>query len=261
MIVESRPGTSGAIGAQAVVRSPSDGYTLFIGAGSSTTIQAALSRNLPFDPIRDFASITPLAGRDYVLIINQSTPVRTFDEFIALAKSERSGLTFGSAGTGSVSHLAGELLKSSRRLNLVHVPYQGGAPAMNDLLGGHVSFVINDISVALPHIKAGKLLALATTGRKRSRFLPDVPTIVEAGVAGYEAQAWYGLLAPRGTSADIVEKLNTEVRKIMDRTDVKARLEAAGSEPFVSTPGEFAEFLKADLERWSNEIKVNEIKP
>lgn len=260
VVVENRPGASGTIGAQAVARAPADGYMLLIGAGSSTTIQSALNRNLTFDPLKDFAPITPLAAGDYVLVMNASSPVRTYTEFVALARKQPSGLIYGSAGNGSVSHLASELMKTFLRVSMVHVPYQGGAPAINDLLGGHVAFVINDVSVVLSHVKAGKLVALATTGRARSRFLPEVPTLAESGLAGYEARAWYGLLAPRGTPAEIVDRLNAETRRIMERADVRTRLDAAGAETYLTTPAEFADFMKADLERWGAVIRANDIK-
>lgn len=260
VVVENRPGASGTIGAQAVARAAGDGYTLLIGAGSSTTIQSALNRNLAFDPLKDFAPITPLAAGDYVLVMNASSPVRTFDEFVTLARKQPSGLIYGSAGNGSVSHLASELMKTFLRVSMVHVPYQGGAPAIIDLLGGHVAFVINDVSVVLSHVKGGKLVALATTGRARSRFLPAVPTLAESGMVGYEARAWYGLLAPRGTPAEIVDRLNAETRRIMERPDVRTRLDAAGAETFLTTPGEFADFMKADLDRWGAVIRANDIK-
>jgi tripartite-type tricarboxylate transporter receptor subunit TctC len=253
--VDNKPGASGTIGGDLVARAKPDGYTLLIAAPSSTTIAAGLLPNVPFDPVRDFAPVGTLATGVFLLVVHPSLPVKSVPELIAFAKSGAKKLTFASSGSGSGGHLAGELFKSMARVDMVHVPYKGGAPAMTDLLGGHVDLMFSDITVAAPHVRAGKLRALGVSGSARARAFPDVPTVSEAGVAGYEVVSWFGVLAPAGTPRAAIAVLNQELQRIVNAPEFRARLESLGAEPAPSTPDAFAALIRKDVEKWAQVIK------
>jgi tripartite-type tricarboxylate transporter receptor subunit TctC len=253
--VDNKPGASGTIGGDLVARAKPDGYTLLIAAPSSTTIAAGLLPNVPFDPVRDFAPVGTLATGVFLLVVHPSLPVKSVPELIAFAKSGAKKLTFASSGSGSGGHLAGELFKSMARVDMVHVPYKGGAPAMTDLLGGHVDLMFSDITVAAPHVRAGKLRALGVSGSARARAFPDVPTVSEAGVAGYEVVSWFGVLAPAGTPRAAIAVLNQELQRIANAPEFRARLESLGAEPAPSTPDAFAALIRKDVEKWAQVIK------
>jgi tripartite-type tricarboxylate transporter receptor subunit TctC len=253
--VDNKPGASGTIGGDLVARAKPDGYTLLIAAPSSTTIAAGLLPNVPFDPVRDFAPVGTLATGVFLLVVHPSLPVKSVPELIAFAKSGAKKLTFASSGSGSGGHLAGELFKSMARVDMVHVPYKGGAPAMTDLLGGHVDLMFSDITVAAPHVRARKLRALGVSGSARARAFPDVPTVSEAGVAGYEVVSWFGVLAPAGTPRAAIAVLNQELQRIVNAPEFRARLESLGAEPAPSTPDAFAALIRKDVEKWAQVIK------
>jgi len=237
------PGAGGNIAAEFVAKSPPDGYTLLLPAFAHA-VNPSIYANLPFDTAKDFAPIALLITSANVLAIHPSVPARTLREFIALAKSKPAQLTYGSAGTASASHLAGELLNSMAGIKFTHVPYKGAAPASVDLVGGHISAAFPSISLALPHAKSGRLRLIGVASLKRAESLPDVPTISEAGVAGFEVLSWYGLLAPAGTPADILQRLNHEITRGLNEADSVDRIKSIGGEPARSTPEDFNTFLK-----------------
>jgi tripartite-type tricarboxylate transporter receptor subunit TctC len=259
--VDNKPGASGTIGGSFVARAPADGYTLLIAAPSSTTIAAGLLPNMPFDPVRDFAPVGTLATGVFLLVVHPALPVKSVQELIAFAKSGSKKLSFGSSGTGSGGHLAGELFKSMAGVEMTHVPYKGGAPAMTDLLGGHVDLMFSDITVAAPHVRAGKLRPLAVSGSSRSRAFADVPTVSEAGVPGYEVVSWFGLLAPAGTPRPAVAALNQELQRIVNAPEFRARLEPLGAEPAPGTPEAFEALIRRDVEKWAKVIKDSGARP
>lgn len=258
--VDNKPGASGTIGGDFVARSRPDGYTLLVAAPSSTTIAAGLLPNVPFDPVRDFAPVGMIATGAFVLVVHPAIAAKSVPELIALAKGGKK-LTFGSSGSGSGGHLAGELFKSMAGVDMTHVPYKGGAPALNDLLGGHLDLMFSDITVAAGHVRAGRLRALAVTGRERSRAFPDLPTVAEAGVGGYEVVSWFGLLAPAGTPADVVESLNRELQRIVSAADFRARLEPLGAEPAPGTATQFQAVIRSDVVKWAKVIKESGARP
>jgi tripartite-type tricarboxylate transporter receptor subunit TctC len=253
-IVDNKPGASGTIGGEAVARSAPDGLTLLIAAPSSTTINASLLPNMPFDPVKDFVAVSPLATSMLVVVVNPSLPVKSLKELAELSRSGRK-LTFGSAGTGSAGHLAGELFKTMAGADLSHVPYKGGAPAMTDLLGGHIDVMFADSTVAAPHVKAGKIRAIAVTGASRMPALPEVPTAAESGVPGYEVVSWFGVLAPAGTPKETVAILHREAQAMMATPEYRAKLEPLGAEPAPSTSEAFQTLVAKDVEKWAKVIK------
>lgn len=260
VIVDNRPGGSATIGVAAVSKSPADGYTLLAGSAGSMTIKASVFSKLPYDIIKDFAPITMMASGPFVMVLHPSLPATTVKQFLALARSRPGELFFGSPGTGTGGHLSGELLKILAKINIVHVPYKGGGPAMNDLLGGQISLLFSDLTTATPHVKTGRLKALGVTSEARSRVAPDIPTIAEGGVPGYEVTTWYGLFAPTGTPRDIISKLNSEINSMMHSPALMSRLEVLGADPATNTPEHFADFVKKDFMKWSNVVKTADVR-
>lgn len=254
VIIDNRAGASGNIGAEAVVRSAGDGYTL-LSASTVHTVNPSLYSKLSYDPLKDFTPITLLAQVANILVVHPSLPVKTMKEFIAFAKKRPGKLNFSSAGNGSAPHLAAELFKTKTGVNLVHVPYKGAAPAMADLLAGHVALTFATAPSAVPHVQSGRLRALGVSSTTRIPALPDVPTIAEAGVPGYEAIGWNGLVGPSGMPRAVADKLNAEVVKIMRVPEVSKRLGDLGMEPRTSTSAEFAAFLKAEIAKWAKVVK------
>ncbi len=255
VVVDNRPGANTIIGMELVAKSPPDGYTLIM-TGSTVAINATLHANLPYDSLRDFAAVTQIAATPLIVAVHPSLPVAGVRELIALAKARPGELNFPSAGVGNVSHLAGELFNVMAGVRLVHVPYKGSAPATADLLAGRVSVVFNSAFAMLPFVKSGRLRALAVSGRARSALLPAVPTVNEAGVPGYDASTWYGLLAPAATPRAVIDRLQAETVKALTADDVRRRLIEDGLEPVGSTPAEFGAYIRTEIAKWARVISV-----
>jgi tripartite-type tricarboxylate transporter receptor subunit TctC len=250
VIIENRTGAGGTIAPNNVAKSPPDGYSLVMGHLGGIAIAPHLYKDLPFDPINDLSPVTLCVNGLSVLVVNPDLPVKTVGELIAYAKANPGKLSFSSAGSGTDTHLAGELFKSMIGVSMVHVPYKGGAPALVDLLAGRVQLSFASVATTITSIQAGKLRALAMTGKNRFEGLPGVPTISESGVSGYEINNWYGIFAPANTPQDIIQRLNTETIRILQKPEVRAKLIAAGLEPMWSTPKEFADYVRAETDKW-----------
>jgi tripartite-type tricarboxylate transporter receptor subunit TctC len=253
-VVDNRGGAGSVLGSDLASKAAPDGYTLLLG-NISLAFNASLYRKLPFDAVRDFTPVTLVAVQPNILVIHPGLPAKTLNDFVALARSQPGKLTYASAGTGSGTHLAMELLKLQLKLDIVHVPYKGTGPALTDVIGGQVSSMLSTFASALPHVKTGRLRALGVTSKTRSHATPDVPTLVEAGVPDYEYATWYGLLAPRGAPAAIVDKLAKTAGTILVSEDAKRKFEAQGVDPLVDTPAEFAAYLKSETAKWARVVK------
>ena len=259
IVVENRAGADGNIGATAVAKAVPDGYTILLGDVGNMTMGPAVRRNLPFDPVRDFAPISQLVSAPNIVVVHPSVPVNTFAEFIAYAKANPGRLSYASSGTGGSAHLAGELLKSATGINMVHVPYKGASAAIPDVLRGEVQVMIG-LSPVLPLVRDQRLRPLATTGPKRTTFLPEIPSIAEMGFPGFEATAWYGLFAPAGTPKVVISRLHDAATKALRSPDVKAKLEAAGNDLIGSSPDEFAAYIRSELKKWADVVAAAGIK-
>ena len=259
-VVENRPGAGGSIGADTVAKAVPDGYTLFLGNGSSHGVTPGLYPRLPYDSINDFAPITLISTAANVLVVGGGAPLATYADFARLAREQPGRISIASAGNGSLSHLSVELLRSLARLDLLHVPYKGAAPGVADVAGGQVQAMIINIPTVMPLIKAGKLKVLAATSAKRPAALPEVPTLAESGVAGYETLAWFGLLAPATTPPDIVATLHREVQKALARPDVRDTLARLGAEASGIGPADFMIFIKSEIAKYGKVIKDAGIK-
>ena len=247
--VDNRAGASGNIGTNMVAKAPPDGYTLVMGS-LSYAINASLYDTLPFDPLKDLAPVTMLTSGSYLLVTHPSLPVYSVKELIALAKSKSGGLSYASAGNGSGGHLGMEMLKSSAGVDIVHVPYKGSGPAMNDTVSGQTMIDMDNTIVLGSQVKAGRLRALAVTGLQRSEQFPEVPTMVEAGFPGFEVNPWFGLLAPAGTPRDVIEKISANCAKVLALPDVRERLRTLGADPVGSTPEQFSRYVVAEIKKW-----------
>ena len=254
VIVDNRPGASANIGAELLVKSPADGYTLFC-ASTIHTINPSLYSKLAYDPIRDFTPITLLAATSQVLAVHPSVPVKTVKELIAYAKKRPGELNYSSAGNGSQPHLTAEMFKARTGIDIVHVPYKGAPPQIADLLAGHVALTFGTSPTAVPHVKSGKLRALGVSTAKRITALPDVPTIDEAGVPGFEASGANGLVGPAGMPLAIVEKLNATVVRIVREPAMSKFLSDQGAEPWTTTPAEYATYIKSEVAKWAKAVK------
>jgi tripartite-type tricarboxylate transporter receptor subunit TctC len=255
-IVEDRPGAGSVIGTDAVAKSAPDGYTLLAMSNTHTTNESLLP-NKPFQLMRDFVAVTPINSSDLVMVVHPSVPAKNLQEFIALAKGKPGEFNYASSGPGTPYHMAGELFKAMSGTDIVHVPHKGSGEARNSVLGGHVQMMFDAVPTMAENIKSGQVRALGVSGTKRSAVLPDVPTIAEAGVPGYESTIWLGLMAAIGTPKPIVDKLNTEIAAIMRRPDVVQSWAAQGAEPTFMTPEEFQAFLRKDIEKWAKVVKIS----
>ncbi len=257
VVVDNRAGASGNIGADMVARSAGDGYTLLLCTVGTHAIHQTLYKKLPFDPINDFTPVAYIAGVPNVAVVHPAVPVRNVQELIAFIRARPGQVNFGSSGTGTSVHMSGELLKVIEGLDMTHVPYRGNPQAVTDLLSGQLTLMITNMPSVVPFIQSGRLRALAVTTRERSSALPDVPTMQEAGVAGYESSAWFGLLGPAGVPREIVSKLNAEVVRILKLPDVRQNLAGQGAEPLFLTPDEFGAFIKAETAKWAKVVKAS----
>jgi len=257
VVVDNRPGAGGNIGADLVAKSPPDGYTILMGALSTHAVNPSLYGTMPYDAVKDFAPISLVAVTPNVLVVNASLPVSSAKEFVAYAKANSGKLAFGSGSNGSAGHLAGELFKVDTGTDIVHVPYKGGAPATQALLAGDTQFMFDNLANAMPQVKAGKLKALAVTTALRSKLAPELPTMAEAGLAGFDISTWFGLLAPAGTPKDVIAKWNAEVTKILNSPDMRERLTAQGAEPAPTTPEQFAAFIQSEIPKYARIVKIS----
>ena len=259
-VMENRPGAGTIIGTDAAAKSPPDGYTLLMISATQTTTET-LVPNKPFKLLRDFVPVAALLNSELVMVVHPSVPVNTVKEFIALAKSKSGALNYASSGVGSNYHMAGELFKNLTGTDILHVPYKGSSGARNDIISGQIEMMFDSVPSMAPMIHAGRVKALGTTGKVRSAILPDVPTLSEAGVPGYEATIWIGVMVPAGTPQPIVTLLNTEINKILARPDVKEAWEKQGAAPMIMKPEEFGVYVQSEIDKWAKVIKANNIKP
>jgi tripartite-type tricarboxylate transporter receptor subunit TctC len=257
IVVDNRGGAGGTIGAEAVASAAPDGYTLLFSTMGVLAINPSLYDKLRYDPVKDFTPVSLTHATANLLVVHPSVPAKDVKELIALAKAKPGTLTFGSSGNGTSSHLSGELFKSMAGIDITHVPYKGTGPALTDLLTGRISMMIDTVSVHVENVNAGKLRALGVTSAKRTPSLPNVPTIAEAGLPGFDVSIWLGVLAPAKTPPDIVARLNSEIRKVMAEPEMKAQLVKAGIDPLTSTPDEFAATIKSDMAKWSKVVKAS----
>jgi len=255
VVIDNRAGAGGNIGGQAAARAPADGYTLFMGTVGTHAINASLYKKMPFDPVKDFAPLTRVAMVPNLLVAHPSQPFKTVSELIAYAKANPGKVTYASSGNGTSIHLSGELFKSMTKIDMTHVPYKGSAPAVNDLLSGQVAIMFDNLPSALPHVKAGKLRPIAVTSAKRSPELPDIPTVAEAGVPGFEATSWFGMFAPAGTPPAIVNQLNAVMVKALNDPDIRKKISDQGAEPHPEKPAEFAAFIQAESVKWGKVVR------
>jgi tripartite-type tricarboxylate transporter receptor subunit TctC len=255
-VIENRPGGGSVVGTEIVAKSAPDGYTLLL-MSNTHTVNESLMPNKPFALMRDFAPVAPINYSDLVLVVNPDVKAKTLQELIALAKSEPGKLNYASSGPGTPYHMAGELFKSMAGLDIVHVPYKESSGARTGVLGGQVEMMFDAVTVMNEHVKAGKVRALATSGKVRSAVMPDVPTLTEAGVPGYEAVIWLGLMAPKKTPPAIVNRLNAEVTKIVSRSDTKAEWAKQGATAMQMSPDAFGKFLADDIVKWERVVKVS----
>jgi tripartite-type tricarboxylate transporter receptor subunit TctC len=261
VVVDNRPGAGGTIGVSTAARAQPDGYTLLMGNISTHGINVAVFKSLPYDPVKDFAPVSMLGTTPNVLVVHPSVPAKTFKEFIAYAKANPGTIRYGSSGTGGSPHLAMELLKSLTGTDMLHVPYKGSGPVTIDLMSGQIHTTSASVSSQLPYIKSGKLRPLAVTSAKRSAQLPDVPTIIESGVPGYEVTIWYGLFVPAGVPQHVISRLNAELVKVLDTSTLKQRLANVGIEASSSTPAELGAFVKAEIAKWTKVVKISGVAP
>jgi tripartite-type tricarboxylate transporter receptor subunit TctC len=260
VLVDNRPGGSTVIGTDVVSKSPPDGYTLLVTPAPFTIVPSLTTTKLPYDPAKDFEPITLINTTPLVVVVNPGVPATSIKELIALARSKPGSLNFGSSGSGGSNHLAGELFNAMAGVKMVHIPYKGNAPALTDLVGGHVDLVFNGLTSALPLIKSGKLRALAVTSLARTGSLPDMPTLDELGLKGFQAVAWNGLNAPGRTPKDIIGKINADVLRVIRSPELVERLKAEGSDPVGNSPEQYSAFLRDEITKWAKVIQFAGVK-
>jgi tripartite-type tricarboxylate transporter receptor subunit TctC len=261
VVVDNRGGAGGVLGADLVAKSLPDGYTLLMGSPGPLTVNPVLLPNLPYQPKRDFVPVTLLAIVPSILEVNPALPAKSVQELIALARATPGKFNYASAGVGSVPHLAGELFKLLAKVDLVHVPYKGSSPAITDLLGGQVSMFFDNMASAVPYVKAGRLRALAITSPKRSAVMPDLPTMIEAGVPGYEAYSWNGIVAPAGTPPATIKRLAAEIAAVLASPEIREKMKGLGAEVVANSPAEFASFMEKESAKWGRVVREANIKP
>lgn len=257
IVIDNRAGASGIIGTEAGARAAPDGYTLLMGSGGPLTINPSLYSKLPYDPLKDFSPITNMAAVPNVLVLHPSIPARNVRQLVALARSRPNQLNFASTGNGSPGQLAGELLKTMTGVQMVHIPYKGSAPATTAVMSGEVSMTFTTTPPVLPHARAGRLRIIGVTTAKRIAELPDVPTIAESGLPGYEAISWFGLVGPAGLPADIVRKVHDDAARIIGTSDVRERIASHGATPIANTPEQFRAQIRDDLAKWARIVKLS----
>lgn len=255
VVVDNRPGASGNLGSDMVAKAPPDGYTIGLGNNATHATNASLYAKMPYDTVADFSPITLVASVTNVVTIHPSVPARTLQDLIALAKAQPGVLDYASTGSGSAAHLTGEMFKRMADVDMVHIPYRGSAPAVTDLLSGQVKLMFATLPTVLPHIQAGRLRALATTGAQRSSFLPDIPTVSEAGLSGFESDAWFGILAPVGTPRPIIDQLNRAIITGLQAPEVRQRLAEQGFDVVTSTPKAFARHIEREMTKWAKIVQ------
>ena len=255
-VVENRPGGGSIVGTDLVAKSAPDGYTLLM-MSNTHTVNESLVKEKPFQLMRDFAPVAPVNFSDLVMVVHPSVPATTLAEYIALAKSKPGALNYASSGPGTPYHMAGELFKSMAGVDVLHVPYKGSSGARTDILGGQVQMMFDAITTMAPNVRAGKLKALGTSGKSRSAVLPDVPTVSEAGVPGYEAVIWLGIMAPAGTPRPIVERLNAEITKAANTPEMKEAWGKQGAQAMSMSPDEFARFMREDIDKWARIVRIS----
>ena len=260
VVVDNRGGAGGVLGSMITAQSAPDGYTIMLGTSAGMVINPLLSRKLTYDPVKDFAPVSMVVIVPQLLVINPQLPVKNVRELIAFAKAKPGYLNAGSSGVGTPNHFGTELLKWLAGVDIVHVPYKGGAPALTDLLGGQIQMAFSSVPAVLPHIKAGRLVALGVGSAKRSPALPNIPTIAEAGVPGYEYTTWYGIFAPAKTPRTLIARLNAEIVKAMETPDIKDRFTALGGDPDPGTPEELRAYMANESAKWAKIIKAANIR-
>ncbi|MGH8702224.1 MAG: tripartite tricarboxylate transporter substrate binding protein [Burkholderiales bacterium] len=261
VVVDNRSGAGGTIAAEFTARSAPDGYTLMIGTIASLATNVSLQQKLSYDPLRDFAPVTLVATQNLVLTVHPSVPAKSVRELVKLAKARPGQLAFASAGNGTGSHLSGELFKQLAGVDVLHIPYKGVAPALVDVIAGQVSMSFPSILTSLPQVQSGRLRALAVSGAQRSAALPELPTMMEAGVKDYESATWYGIVAPAATPPEIVNKLHAEITAILRQPDTRDRIARDGADPVGNTPQQFGAFMKSEIEKWRKVIRAAGILP
>jgi tripartite-type tricarboxylate transporter receptor subunit TctC len=258
VVVDNRPGAAGTLGTDIAAKANPDGYTMILGSVGPVAFSPSLYRNLPYDPVRDFTPVSLVASLPNVLLVNPSSQFHTVKDVIATARKNPRELNYASAGSGTPPHLSMELFKSMANIDIIHIPYKGGPPALADLMGARVQLMFINILTALPHVKAGRLRALAVTTAERNPVLPDVPTMAQAGdLPGFAANDWFGILVPANTPGSIVARLNREIVAILSGPETRSRLSGQGAEPLASTPEEFAVFIKTEIVKWGKVIKAS----
>ena len=254
IVIDNRSGAAGSLAASITARSAPDGYTVLLGAIGNLAVNVSIYKGLDYHPLKDFAPVTFAVSGSNVLVVHPSVPAKTVQELIELAKAQPGRLTYGSSGSGNTGHLAGELFKSMAKVDIIHVPYKGGAPAMIDLIAGQIQMVFSSAPTAVPQIKAGKIKALAVTTLKRSALLPELPTIAESGLPGYDADNWYGFVVAAGTPRPIITRLNAEVVRILNLPDIREALFKQGLEAAPGTPEQFGAYMKAEFTKWARVV-------
>jgi tripartite-type tricarboxylate transporter receptor subunit TctC len=255
IVIENRAGAGGVLGTDGVAKSAPDGYTLLVTYAGSQAINASLYPKIPFDSVADFQTVATLAVTPFILIVNPKLPAQTFAEFIALAKAKPGGLTYASSGNGSVNHLLGEMVKAETGIDMLHVPYRGVAPAITDVIGGQVDSAFSSVPSVLQMIRAGNVRALAVSSARRIATAPEIPTIAESGLPGFDVNPWWGILAPAGTDMAVVRKINADVADILRTKEMIDFLATQGAEPLITSPEEFLAILRADLVKWAKVVK------